>query len=797
MGHPDQPYFYTRGNNNLNKAYQRFKKTQDKHVNKAIDELLRKFYESKEYGELAAFPRFTNDGIIDNRLVVDYLKKTNKGLGEIDEELTAYKSLMTWLALGSRDKALRSPLPLSLLNQVKENGASDRLPILLFCHFFGIPESTLINGWATITVDLMSILGRDQTEVTPDLAIKLRDMVGAPEDNSTQGVKDLISDTIEWFNGRYRTSNLLTNFNKESLRDTLGRRIDTEIFPRSDYFLKPDEWYQQLATRRSLTYVLTTVATDMLDRLHQIETVVSSSRNVEDMRSYLLSRLAALKGSVEAVHKEMKKADLVNIQRETFFSFKDKLVTTIDALDSINQEIDKKRPPLPAGLNKLQVPLEKLGHIRPELVEKQLVYFKAFVYYFSLFLLNSQDPEVAKLASKGNLPESSLPPNMRVFRVHHFADDVHNIIQNNIVATTREMWNTVVIEHPAPGTADNDIENESQLYTEGTINSGASWVYWPAQEVTGVIGLQFHPGLVLANKKVQVFTEINCQNPDLAGKLAHERLAEGIKKMYRGNLLLVGKHIKPYDRIILADGYTKMSGPVEVESVTHHWNTSQGWVTNIIPCAVCDANPGSAALQTAAFETAFQRVYNIVEFVSDIWTYATIIATAGAATPLAVGKFSARKGVFNLVKRLFAKNGLRNVVKRTAKSAIGIGGRALSAAGGVFQKGHRLDILRYMIRTFGGPGSSLLLNETIASTLEFGNDFMWKNTVIQGFVEGSNHVEQLPVVLSPLIFNGNAFTAGLESDDAIWAIGAFGTYYSMKEFQAGASRYLADLFAGN
>jgi hypothetical protein len=329
------------------------------------------------------------------------------------------------------------------------------------------------------------------------------------------------------------------------------------------------------------------------------------------------------------------------------------------------------------------------------------------------------------------------------------------------------------------------------------VNSGASWVYWPPQEITGVIGLQFHPGLVVGNKKVQVFTEINCQNPDLACKIAQERLAQGIRKMYVGNLLLTGKHIKPYDRIILADAYTKMTGPVEVESVVHHWNTRQGWVTNVIPNAVCDANPGSAVLQTAALETAFNRIFNTIESVSDIWTYATIIATAGAATPLALGKFSTRKGIYNLAKNLISRGGIKTTIKSAAAGTRRVSRNLLKHSGGIFRKGHRLDFIRYLIKDIGGPSASLLLNETIAATLEFGNNFFWKNTAIQGFVESNEKVEQLPVVLCPLIFNGNAFTAGLETDDAIWAIGAFGTYYSMREMQLGAARFLEDFLSEN
>ena len=428
--------------------------------------------------------------------------------------------------------------------------------------------------------------------------------------------------------------------------------------------------------------------------------------------------------------------------------------------------------------------------------EYVIALFKAFVYFFTLHLLESEEAqaEVAKFSE-----ETTFHPNMRVFRTHHFVNDIHNIIKNNIVSTTREMWNTVVIEYPKPGSAESTVDTDEQLYRSGRINAGVEWVYYPKNEVTGVIGLQYHPGLTLANKKIQVFTELNCQNPDLAAKLACNHLAEGIRKMYRGNLMLLGKNIKPHDRLVMADNYTRMTGPVEVESVVHHWNTEVGWVTNITPEAVCDANPGAGILHTAILETTFQTVFNVVDTVSDILTVALIVATLGGATPLALGSFSLTQGIKGVVSR-FATQGLKTGIVNTlrayrlgAKAALKVGQRDIK---GLLAKGGARNIIKDIFIGLGGPASAMLKNEVLTGGAKWGTHILYKSNVIPAFIESANDVEQLPVILSPLMFNGNPFTAGIEAEDAVWSIAAFGFYYSAKEIQEAAGRLLDDFFGG-
>jgi hypothetical protein len=65
-------------------------------------------------------------------------------------------------------------------------------------------------------------------------------------------------------------------------------------------------------------------------------------------------------------------------------------------------------------------------------------------------------------------------------------------------------------------------------------------------------------------------------------------LRDYMKEMYKGELLVVGDpSVKPFDYVHIMDDMTTMNGVVQVESVTHHFSFETGFVTSIVPDAVC------------------------------------------------------------------------------------------------------------------------------------------------------------------------------------------------------------------
>jgi len=777
MGHPDQPYVYTKGNDLSKSYYNKYKKTNTVDLSKKISDLTKLFINSKYYKDAAS------KSVNSNNLFNIYLRAALAGVPESDKKdkikeaislfdftyFVSYKEFTqeffylrfslpnpnsnpaTFLgtdviqqdsAEALYQKIANSLLPSAKLEQVKDLGVIPNINLIIFCLYFNLEYNEVLRKWPTIEKDLSEMLSRGPDGINYEVEERLNQL----SKSNTAKVKALrhLYEELRLSPGASTTIGAIASELQNFPPYTAQLIILKEAFDSTFAVLK-DKYPGVLSNRSRAAYF-------------------------DD--EYLRSNTAS--------------SELQKLSKDA-----EPLRTIISRIKTLILEVIKNLSNSPA-LNEKEV--SNYG----EYLKSNFIDFKAFVYFFCTYLLESEE---AINTIGGTLYSAksitTLPPNMKVFRVHHFADNERNIIKNNIVATTREMWNTVVIEHPAPGTAESQVGNREELYSIGRINAGVNWVYYPKQEVTGVIGLQFNPALTLSNKKIKVFTELNCQNPDLAAKLACGHLAEGIRKMYRGNLLLMGKNIKPHDRIVLADAYTKMSGPVEVESVVHHWNVDDGYITNISPNAVCDANPGAAILQTAVLETTYQAIFNVTEFVSDALTWATIIATLGAATPLALGKFSVSKGILGLLNNTKNK-GLLKTLGTSLKSHVGnlkqVGGSTWNNLKGSLRAGERFNVIKGLISDLGGPAAALLKNEVAIGVAEFGTHMAFKANVIAGFVENSDDVEQLPVVLSPLLFNNTAFTAGLETDDSVWAISSFGFYYSMKQMQKGISLIISDLF---
>ena len=780
MGHPDQMYYYTRGTSLAKARYNKYHARVNKNINKTIDSLFDGFLKSKYYLEVPDFDFSKGSGIIKRE--VDALGPDASPYTDITVYLELYDvpSLRTWLSASSSLNRIElatknSGLPGAKLQELKNDGLFDYTALYLFSKFFGISKDYLLNNWPSINTDIEQMLSRGLTTnnyLLTQIVSKLK--IGT---NLSQGYSLYINNAVELFDKIRKEKEASDTTEKTrfqidpntgkprlGIKDTPGERnIDTNLVDKIRNNIvtlklriqKSDNNYQKSLIQGIITQIDSILS--FLDKNYNRFNVGDISEKNYDLlvNTYLYNYLVLLK--------QLEKVNTRNIPLDNF------------------------------SILNLLVPNTK--YESSEDIVSYLPLFSAFVYYFALYCLEDNDAKKI-IAVIENTVKEKIPSNMRAFRRFHFVNNTHNIVQNNIVASTKEMWNTVVIEHPAVGSAEKNVGSPEELYTSGRLNAGANWVYYPKQEITGVIGLQFNPSLTLSNKKIKVFTELNCQTEDLAAKLACTRLAEGLQKMYRGNLAILGKDVKPYDRMILADAYTNMSGPVEVGSVIHHFNTEQGWITNIAVEAVADANSGAAILQTAILETTYMAVFNSIELLSDIFTYATIIGTLGAATPLAAGEFSAKKAAVGLAKRFLDKGisgGIKETLIANKDNIVKLGKGSIDALG-KFSSKNKLSLIKFLYKEFGGPALSLIQNEVITANAEYAAGLLFRSNIINGFVDNAGKMEQLPVTLSPLLFNGIPFTAGLETEDSVWAIGAFGSYYSAKSMQAGLSRFWEDLF---
>jgi hypothetical protein len=405
--------------------------------------------------------------------------------------------------------------------------------------------------------------------------------------------------------------------------------------------------------------------------------------------------------------------------------------------------------------------------------------FRAYVYFFSEF---SSDPD-SELGSEGykkaketlqlshyfNWPNAL---NMKVFRDFHYVMNSRDIIQNNLAATTREMYNTVVIRHPE----DLDTTNEALFdlpslfgntddFNSIQVTSETEWTTWPSPD-RGHIGLQYNDTITYEDKKIAVLTDLNIRRKDQAAKVGLNYLAKVMKPMYRNNILLMGRSIKPHDHVIVNDKYNDIYGPVDVERVVHHYSITDGWTTNIIPHAVCEANPGAKVIQDAIFSSTMDKIYDIVDF--SFWTIAigASFATGGAAGAVA---FPVRKALTEAFRR-----------SARAYSTVGIAGTRAGFSGAarvlstrltqqLTNRGLLTEKVNILKRTLGSTSTALAKGYLAKEAGKF----------ISGEISRLVHINSgagdvsLPVVFTPVLFKGVPLQAGLKGTESYyWSLGS-------------------------
>jgi hypothetical protein len=103
------------------------------------------------------------------------------------------------------------------------------------------------------------------------------------------------------------------------------------------------------------------------------------------------------------------------------------------------------------------------------------------------------------------------------------------------------------------------------------------------------------------------------------------RIAQGLSKMYRGNLIMIGRNIKPYDQIVISDDINNMYGTIMVEKVIQNFSAANGWTTTIVPSALTIENSSISTynsgywmrmLYAVAHGRTFSAVMDVVTVVS-------------------------------------------------------------------------------------------------------------------------------------------------------------------------------------
>jgi hypothetical protein len=155
---------------------------------------------------------------------------------------------------------------------------------------------------------------------------------------------------------------------------------------------------------------------------------------------------------------------------------------------------------------------------------------------------------------------------IKPFRNYHLFTSQSHIVANNIRADAKDIANTIAVIYP-------------KVSVKNSLVSGVT----VSQDKETFI-LKLDNALPAEEIRTQFGEFPNVINEELAKRYSLSLLCQNLKDIYKGDLVVIGDPtIKPYDIAYLADEYSDMVGPVEVEQVIHSMNRDTGYLCEITP----------------------------------------------------------------------------------------------------------------------------------------------------------------------------------------------------------------------
>lgn len=145
----------------------------------------------------------------------------------------------------------------------------------------------------------------------------------------------------------------------------------------------------------------------------------------------------------------------------------------------------------------------------------------------------------------------------RPFRKYHIITSDHHILLNNVRASDKGTFNSVIIKYGGDG----------KTYT-----------------------LKADDNIPDHKLKTREFSFPNCNSETMARRYCIGLLTRGLRDVYKGEIVITGKNIDPWDAVLLYDAYSDMYGPIEVEQVVDTFTRETGWITEITPDMCIHAN---------------------------------------------------------------------------------------------------------------------------------------------------------------------------------------------------------------
>jgi hypothetical protein len=184
-----------------------------------------------------------------------------------------------------------------------------------------------------------------------------------------------------------------------------------------------------------------------------------------------------------------------------------------------------------------------------------------------------EDNRLVAFAIGSQVEHTTYPfnPRTKPFRNYHLITSFDDLMENQMATSRSTMWNGVAVgsgsDPPQVIWMDDGIQKGDRLL-KYFHEPNADLDLWNVTSEAGINGF--------------------VNNRFLVG---FSRLAQGLRPMYRGQLILRGRpDMKPWDIINLYDTYNFIFGPVEIERITHHYSMETGFITTVTPHAVAIPN---------------------------------------------------------------------------------------------------------------------------------------------------------------------------------------------------------------
>ncbi len=188
----------------------------------------------------------------------------------------------------------------------------------------------------------------------------------------------------------------------------------------------------------------------------------------------------------------------------------------------------------------------------------------------------------------------------RPFRRYHLLTSENHILLNNIRASQRGVFNAVCLQY-----------KDGEIYT-----------------------LKADDDIPDELTRVEQFSYQSCDNDTMARRYCIGLLNRHLKDIYKGEIVVTGMDVDPYDMCYLHDDRLGMYGGFEIEQVVDTFTAETGWITEITPDLITGTNEW-ATMSTGKARTAIlgelSARYVGVELGPVEAGAATVLAAAAAA----------------------------------------------------------------------------------------------------------------------------------------------------------------------